>query len=65
MHHPAHKTLRAAYSFYMAATTVSHKQLMQDVLVMAKQVLVGAHWVFMCNMLADQLLTGFQIIFKF
>ena len=38
MHHPTHKTLNAAYAFYMAANKVSRTQLMTDALIMAKQV---------------------------
>lgn len=40
MHHPTHKTLKAAYAFYMATTEVTRLQLMSDALVMAKQVSV-------------------------
>jgi len=36
MHHPTHKSLRAAYSFYNAATKTSWFDLMQDTLIVAK-----------------------------
>jgi glycylpeptide N-tetradecanoyltransferase len=38
MKHPKHKLLRAAYSFYNVATTVPLKDLMMDLLILAKQV---------------------------
>ncbi|XP_014673869.1 PREDICTED: glycylpeptide N-tetradecanoyltransferase 1-like [Priapulus caudatus] len=37
MHHPAHKLLRAAYSFYNVSTRTSWVDLMNDILVVAKQ----------------------------
>ncbi|XP_067931903.1 glycylpeptide N-tetradecanoyltransferase 2-like isoform X2 [Watersipora subatra] len=37
MHHPTYKTLKAAYAFYMASTSVSRTQLMNDALIIAKQ----------------------------
>ncbi|KAK2151268.1 hypothetical protein LSH36_369g03008 [Paralvinella palmiformis] len=36
MHHPVHKSLKAAYSFYNIATITSPADLMQDALIMAK-----------------------------
>nr|CAG4643173.1 EOG090X055U [Ilyocryptus agilis] len=36
MHHPVHKSLKAAYSFYNAATSTPWNQLMGDALVTAK-----------------------------
>nr|CAG4636970.1 EOG090X055U [Ceriodaphnia reticulata]SVE72905.1 EOG090X055U [Ceriodaphnia reticulata] len=36
MHHPVHKSLKAAYSFYNASTTTPWNQLMGDALVTAK-----------------------------
>jgi len=36
MKHPKHKLLRAAYSFYNVATSVPLKQLMEDLLILAK-----------------------------
>ncbi|KAH3715921.1 hypothetical protein DPMN_058637 [Dreissena polymorpha] len=38
MHHPVHKTLRAAYSFYNVSTVTPWVDLMQDALIMAKNV---------------------------
>ena len=38
MHHPQHKTLKAAYSFYNVSTTTPRFDLMQDCLVAAKNV---------------------------
>ncbi|KAL8274348.1 hypothetical protein Esti_001670 [Eimeria stiedai] len=35
--HPKHKEVKAAYSFYNVATSVSLKELMQDALCLAKQ----------------------------
>mmetsp|Transcript_16069 Transcript_16069/g.19004 ORF Transcript_16069/g.19004 Transcript_16069/m.19004 type:complete len:90 (+) Transcript_16069:1291-1560(+) len=37
MKHPKHKLLRAAYSFYNVATSVPLKQLMEDLLILAKR----------------------------
>lgn len=37
MHHPAHKQLKAAYSFYNVPQTVPLVDLMQDALILAKQ----------------------------
>lgn len=37
MHHPVHKNLRAAYSFYNVVTSTSWSDLMTDVLITAKQ----------------------------
>ncbi|CAH1127143.1 unnamed protein product [Ceutorhynchus assimilis] len=37
MHHPVHKTLKAAYSFYNVSTTTNWVSLMQDALISAKQ----------------------------
>ncbi|GFO46427.1 glycylpeptide n-tetradecanoyltransferase [Plakobranchus ocellatus] len=36
MHHPTHKSLRAAYSFYNASTKTPWVDLMQDALIIAK-----------------------------
>ena len=38
MHHPQHKQLKAAYSFYNVSNRVPLVDLMQDALVLAKQV---------------------------
>jgi hypothetical protein len=38
MHHPVHKTLKAAYSFYNVSTATSWVDLMGDALVSAKNV---------------------------
>lgn len=38
MHHPVHKQLKAAYAFYNVSNDVSLTQLMQDALILAKQV---------------------------
>ncbi|PIO64967.1 Myristoyl-CoA:protein N-myristoyltransferase domain protein [Teladorsagia circumcincta] len=35
MQHPVHKSIRAVYSFYNVATTISFKQLMNDALIIA------------------------------
>ncbi|XGW17073.1 hypothetical protein V3C99_002024 [Haemonchus contortus] len=35
MQHPVHKSIRAVYSFYNVATTISFKQLMNDALILA------------------------------
>ena len=37
MHHPVHKSLKAAYSFYNASTSTPWTQLMNDALVTAKK----------------------------
>ncbi|XP_031560951.1 glycylpeptide N-tetradecanoyltransferase 2-like [Actinia tenebrosa] len=37
MHHPVHKQLKAAYSFYNVSTSVPLVQLMQDALILAKK----------------------------
>lgn len=37
--HPKYKDLKAAYSFYNVATTVSLKELMNDALIIAKRVI--------------------------
>jgi len=42
MHHPVHKTLKAAYSFYNVSTTTSWVDLMGDALVSAKNVSTNA-----------------------
>lgn len=44
MHHPTYKTLRAAYSFYMAATKVTRTQLVKDALIIAKQVCYNCYY---------------------
>lgn len=38
MHHPQYKTLKAAYSFYNVATKTPLVTLMNDLLIMAKNV---------------------------
>ena len=38
MHHPVHKTLKAAYSFYNVSTLTPMHDLMQDALIAAKSV---------------------------
>jgi hypothetical protein len=38
MHHPVHKTLKAAYSFYNVSTATNWVDLMSDALVSAKNV---------------------------
>ena len=38
MHHPVHKTLKAAYSFYNVTTKTPLIDLMADALVLAKNV---------------------------
>ena len=38
MHHPVHKTLKAAYAFYNVSTRTPWVELMQDALVVAKNV---------------------------
>lgn len=38
MHHPVHKSLFAAYSFYNASTKTPWVDLIQDALIVAKQV---------------------------
>jgi len=38
MHHPEHKVLRAAYFYYSVATSRSLKELMRDILSIAKSV---------------------------
>ena len=40
MHHPVHKTLKAAYAFYNVSTRTPWIDLMQDALVVAKNVRV-------------------------
>ncbi len=42
MSHPTHKKLRAAYSFYNVANTVSWTDLIGDALVLAKKVCLQA-----------------------
>lgn len=37
MHHPVHKSLKAAYSFYNVAKDISWCQLMTDALISARQ----------------------------
>lgn len=39
MHHPTHRTIKAAYSFYNVAKTVPLIRLMTDALILAKKVL--------------------------
>ena len=38
MHHPAHKSLKAAYSFYNVSTVTPWDVLIQDALIVAKNV---------------------------
>lgn len=38
MHHPTHKTLRAAYSFYNVSTATPWLELMTDALISARDV---------------------------
>jgi glycylpeptide N-tetradecanoyltransferase len=38
MHHPVHKSLKAAYSFYNVSTVTPWVDLMQDALIIAKNV---------------------------
>ena len=38
MHHPVHKQLKAAYSFYNVSENTPLIDLMQDALILAKQV---------------------------
>uniref|UniRef100_A0A1I7WPA7 Glycylpeptide N-tetradecanoyltransferase n=1 Tax=Heterorhabditis bacteriophora TaxID=37862 RepID=A0A1I7WPA7_HETBA len=38
MHHPVHRSIRAAYSFYNVATSVPFKQLINDALILANKV---------------------------
>ena len=38
MHHPGHKTMYAAYSYYTVANKHTLTQLMKDILIIAKQV---------------------------
>jgi len=40
MHHPVHKSLKAAYSFYNVCTRTSWPDLMQDALIVAKNVCI-------------------------
>lgn len=37
MHHPSHKTIKAAYAFYNVALKTPMESLMQDALIMAKK----------------------------
>lgn len=41
MHHPVHKQLKAAYSFYNVCQKTPLVDLMQDALILAKQVKSG------------------------
>ena len=43
MHHPAHKQLKAAYSFYNVSEKTPLVDLMQDALILAKQVRTIRH----------------------
>lgn len=38
MHHPQYKSIRAAYSFYNVATSVTLKELVSDALILARNV---------------------------
>src|ERR1700733_12496141 len=40
MHHPVHKSLKAAYAFYNVSTKTPWADLMQDALIIAKNVSV-------------------------
>lgn len=44
MHHPVHKQLKAAYSFYNVSTDAPLLQVMQDALILAKQVRLDIVW---------------------
>jgi len=41
MHHPVHKTLKAAYAFYNVSTRTAWFELMQDALIVAKNVRIS------------------------
>lgn len=41
MHHPVHKTLKAAYSFYNVSVQTPWCDLMSDALVSAKNVIIN------------------------
>ena len=43
MHHPTHKQLKAAYSFYNVSEKTPLVDLMQDALILAKQVRTIRH----------------------
>ena len=43
MHHPTHKQLKAAYSFYNVSEKTPLVELMQDALILAKQVRTIRH----------------------
>ena len=43
MHHPTHKSLKAAYSFYNVCTSNNMVDLMQDALIVAKNVSNSTH----------------------
>lgn len=44
MHHPIHKQLKAAYSFYNVSEKTPLVDLMQDALILAKQVRTIRHF---------------------
>ena len=44
MHHPTHKQLKAAYSFYNVSEKTPLVDLMQDALILAKQVRTIPHF---------------------
>ena len=44
MHHPTHKQLKAAYSFYNVSEKTPLVDLMQDALILAKQVRTIRHF---------------------
>ena len=46
MHNPKYSHIRAAYSFYNVATSVSLSQLMNDALILAKKVRILDLWTF-------------------
>ena len=48
MHHPEHKSMKAAYNYYTVATKHELKDLMKDMLVVAKQ--VSWFWFLFCNL---------------
>lgn len=43
MHHPVHRTLKAAYSFYNVSIKTAWIDLMQDALISAKNVSTKSH----------------------
>lgn len=47
MHHPVHKTLKAAYSFYNVSNKTGWLDLMNDALVAARNVSETIHFIFL------------------